>query len=162
MMHNLLFIYYCVNIKLGENMKKVIIISIVVILFIILIPEHKYSNEDFTIKTYISSIDKDKDAIDDQTDILNNAKKYVETKPKYKSKYYNTGYPNDGYGVCTDVVGFALKESGYDLMTLVNEDVKLHKERYNIKIIDKNIDFRRVNNLNIYFKYNSISLTLNS
>lgn len=161
MMHNLLFIYYCVNIKLGENMKKVIIISIVVILFIILIPEHKYSNEDFTIKTYISSIDKDKDAIDDQTDILNNAKKYVETKPKYKSKYYNTGYPNDGYGVCTDVVGFALKESGYDLMTLVNEDVKLHKERYNIKIIDKNIDFRRVNNLNIYFKYNSISLTLN-
>ena len=160
-MHNLLFICYCVNIKLGENMKKVIIISIVVILFIILIPEHKYSNEDFTIKTYISSIDKDKDAIDDQTDILNNAKKYVETKPKYKSKYYNTGYPNDGYGVCTDVVGFALKESGYDLMTLVNEDVKLHKERYNIKIIDKNIDFRRVNNLNIYFKYNSISLTLN-
>ena len=161
MMHNLLFICYCVNIKLGENMKKVIIISIVVILFIILIPEHKYSNEDFTIKTYISSIDKDKDAIDDQTDILNNAKKYVETKPKYKSKYYNTGYPNDGYGVCTDVVGFALKESGYDLMTLVNEDVKLHKERYNIKIIDKNIDFRRVNSLNIYFKYNSISLTLN-
>ena len=42
----------------------------------------------------------------------------------------------------------------------VNEDIKLHKERYNIKIIDKNIDFRRVNNLNIYFKYNSISLTL--
>ena len=99
MHHNLLLIYYCVNIKLGENMKKVIIISMVVILFIILIPEHKYSNEDFTIKTYISSIDKDKDAMDDQTDILNNAKKYVETKPKYKSKYYNTGYPNDGYGI---------------------------------------------------------------
>lgn len=161
MMHNLLFIYYCVNIKLGENMKKVIIISIVVILFIILIPEHKYSNEDFTIKTYISSIDKDKDAMDDQTDILNNAKKYVETKPKYKSKYYNTGYPNDGYGVCTDVVGFSLKEAGYDLMVLVNEDVKSHQERYSITTIDKNIDFRRVNNLNVYFKYNSISLTLN-
>lgn len=142
-------------------MKKVIIISIVVILFIILIPEHKYSNEDFTIKTYISSIDKDKDAIDDQTDILNNAKKYVETKPKYKSKYYNTGYPNDGYGVCTDVVGFSLKEAGYDLMVLVNEDIKLHQERYSITTIDKNIDFRRVNNLNVYFKYNSISLTLN-
>ena len=160
MMHNLLLIYYCVNIKLGENMKKVIIISMVVILFIILIPEHKYSNEDFTIKTYVSSIDKDKDTMDDQTDILKNAKKYVETKPKYKSKYYNTGYPNDRYGVCTDVVGFALKEAGYDLMVLVNEDVKLHQERYSITTIDKNIDFRRVNNLNIYFKYNSISLTL--
>ena len=142
-------------------MKKIIIIGIITILLIIILPEHKYNNEDFNIKTYISNIDKDNDFIDDQTDILNNAKKYVQTKPKYKSKYYETGYPNDTYGVCTDVVGFALKEAGYDLMILVNEDIKLHKERYNIKVIDKNIDFRRVNNLNTYFKYNSISLTLN-
>lgn len=142
-------------------MKKVIIIGIITILLIIILPEHKYNNDYFNISTYISSVDKDNDFIDDQTDILNNAKKYVQTNPKYKSKYYSTGYPNDEYGVCTDVVGFALKDAGYDLMTLVNEDVKLHKERYNIKIIDKNIDFRRVSNLNIYFKYNSISLTLN-
>ena len=142
-------------------MKKVIIISIIAILLIILIPEHKYNNEDFKIENYVSSTDKDNDSIDDQTDILNNAKKYVQKKPKYKSKYYATGYPNDEYGVCTDVVGFALKESGYDLMTLVNEDIKLHKERYSIPEIDKNIDFRRVNNLNIYFKYNSLSFTLN-
>lgn len=141
-------------------MKKIIIIGIITILLIIILPEHKYNNEDFNIKTYISNVDKDNDNIDDQTDILNNAKEYIKTKPKYKSKYYSTGYPNDEYGVCTDVVGFALKGSGYDLMTLVNQDIKLHKERYNIKIIDKNIDFRRVNNLNIYFKYNSISLTL--
>lgn len=147
--------------SLGENMKKIIIIGIITILLIIILPEHKYNNDYFNISTYISSVDKDNDNIDDQTDILNNAKKYIKTKPKYKSKYYGTGYPNDEYGVCTDVVGFALKEAGYDLMTLVNEDIKLHKERYNIKIIDKNIDFRRVNNLNIYFKYNSISLTLN-
>ena len=157
---DLLLICQYDNMNLGENMKK-IIIGIIIILLIIILPEHKYNNEYFNIKTYISSVDKDKDNIDDQTNILNNAKKYVQTKPKYKSKYYGTGYPNDEYGVCTDVVGFALKDAGYDLMTLVNEDVKLHKERYNIKIIDKNIDFRRVNNLNIYFKYNSISLTLN-
>ena len=30
--------------------------------------------------------------------------------------------PNDGYGVCTDVVAFALKDAGYDLMTLVYFD----------------------------------------
>lgn len=158
---DLLLICQYDNMNLGENMKKIIIIGIITVLLIIILPEHKYNNEDFNIETYISSIDKDNDNIDDQTDILNNAKKYIKTKPKYKSKYYETGYPNDEYGVCTDVVGFALTEAGYDLMTLVNEDVKLHKERYNIKIIDKNIDFRRVNNLNIYFKYNSISLTLN-
>ena len=141
-------------------MKKIIIIGIITILLIIILPEYTYNNGYFNIENYVSNIDKDNDFIDDQTDILNNAKEYIKTKPKYKSKYYSTGYPNDEYGVCTDVVGFALKEAGYDLMTLVNQDIKLHKERYNIKIIDKNIDFRRVNNLNIYFKYNSISLTL--
>ena len=44
-------------------------------------------------------------------------------------------------------------------MTLLNEDVKLNKDKYDIDIIDKNIDFRRVNNLKIYFDNNSISLT---
>ena len=53
-----------------------------------------------------SSVDKDNDGIDDQTDILQGALDYVASRPKYKSKYYRTGYPNDGYGVCTDVVGF--------------------------------------------------------
>ena len=33
-----------------------------------------------------------------QTDILNNANNYIKTNPKYKSKYYNTGYPDDEYG----------------------------------------------------------------
>ena len=78
---------------------------------------------------------KDKDGIDDQTDILNNARDYIKTKPKYKSKYYTTGYPNDEYGVCTDVVAFALKNAGYDLMNLVNEQIKTNK---NFKSMIKN------------------------
>jgi len=142
-----------------------IIITLLIVLIIIIayklniIPQRQYNNSDFNIKTYISNIDKDNDGIDDQTDILNNVKKYIKTKPKYQSKYYNTGYPNDEYGVCTDVVGFGLKDAGYDLMELVNEDITDYKERYNIKSIDKNIDFRRVRNLNIYLKNNHISLT---
>ena len=118
------------------------------------IPHKQYSNSDFNIETYISSVDIDKDGIDDQTDILNNVREYIKTKPKYKSKYYGTGYPNDEYGVCTDVVAFGLKDAGYDIMELVNKDVSNYKEKYNIKTIDKNIDFRRVRNLNVYFKNN--------
>lgn len=151
-------------------MKKKIIISIIICITVILtiitllykfsiIPHKQYTNNDFNIKTYISNIDKDNDGIDDQTDILNNVKKYIQTKPKYQSKYYNTGYPNDEYGVCTDVVGFGLKDAGYNLMELVNEDIINNKEKYNIEVIDKNIDFRRVRNLNIYFKNNNITLT---
>ena len=43
--------------------------------------------------------DKDGDGIDDQADILQSALDYIAAKPKYKSKYYQTGYPDDGYGV---------------------------------------------------------------
>lgn len=136
------------------------VVNLITLLYILsIIPHKKYSNNDFDIKTYISNVDKDNDGIDDQTDILNNVKRYIETKPKYESKYYSTGYPDDEYGVCTDVVAFGLKDAGYDLMNLVNEDIKNNRENYKIEVIDKNIDFRRVRNLDIYFKNNSISLT---
>ena len=138
----------------------ILIITIAYILYLFnYIPHKKYTNEDFCIETYISGVDMDGDGIDDQTDILNNVRKYIETKPKYKSKYYETGYPNDEYGVCTDVVAFGLLDAGYDLMTLVNEDIQANKEKYNIEVIDKNIDFRRVKNLQVYFENNAISLT---
>jgi len=153
-----------------KNRDKIILlllIIVILILFIIrcfyvlnVIPHKKYDNKDFNIETYISLVDKDNDMVDDQTDIINNTRRYIESKPKYKSKYYAYGYPNDGYGVCTDVVGFSLREAGYDLMYLVNNHIKANRELYNIDIIDINIDFRRVVNLDIYFKNTAIVLTL--
>ena len=150
--------------------KKIIIfISIGILIFTLLIiyllylfnyiPHKMYNNEYFNIKTYTSNIDKDNDGKDDQTDILNSVREYIGTKPKYKSKYYASGYPDDEYGVCTDVVANGLKGAGYDLMELVNEDIINNKGNYNIDTIDKNIDFRRVQNLKVYFENNSISLT---
>lgn len=124
-----------------------------------IIPHKKYDEKHFKIETYTSSKDKDKDGMDDQTDILQSAKEYVATKPKYKSKYYEGGYPDDEYGVCTDVIGFALKGAGYDLKKLVNKDIKKNKEDYHLEEIDENIDFRRVENLNIYFQHKAKSLT---
>lgn len=147
--------------------KRIFIIVIFIIISVILvallyffktIPHKQYSNSDFNIETYISSVDKDNDGIDDQTDILNNVRTYIAKNPKYKSKYYETGYPDDEYGVCTDVVANGLKDAGYDLKELVNEDIINNKEKYNIEVIDKNIDFRRVRNLDVYLKNNSISL----
>ena len=95
-----------------------IIIGIIIILITVLllylynsILHKQYTNADFKIETYVSNIDKDDDGIDDQTDILNNVRTYIAKKPKYKSKYYETGYPNDEYGVCTDVVAFGLKDA---------------------------------------------------
>lgn len=123
------------------------------------IPHRKYINDDFGIDTYVSSIDKDNDGIDDQTDILGSVRQYISTRPKYKSKYYNGGYSTDEYGVCTDIVANGLLGAGYDLMELVNEDIINNRDMYNIDKIDKNIDFRRVSNLKVYFKNNGIELT---
>ena len=135
-------------------------LSTIYILYILnFIPHKKYDNSYFNISTYKSSIDKDEDGIDDQTDILNSVREYIKTNPKYKSKYYANGYPDDEYGVCTDVIAFGLLGAGYDIRELLNEDVKNNKDKYNIETRDKNIDFRRVNNLKIYLDNNAISLT---
>lgn len=124
------------------------------------IPHKKYTSEDFGISSYISQNDQDSDGIDDQTDILNSAYQYLDTKPKYKSKYYAvTGYSNDEYGVCTDVVANAMKGAGYDLMQLVNQDILKCPNDYQIEQADPYIDFRRVRNLQIYFQHTAISLT---
>ena len=84
-------------------------------------PEDDYQGR---IPQFHSSADRDDDGVDDQLDILNGALAYVSTHPKYKSRYYETGYPDDGYGVCTDVVAYALKNAGYDLQELVDADIR--------------------------------------
>lgn len=130
------------------------------ILYIFLfIPHRYYTNADFNINTYISPVDMDNDGIDDQTDILQNVRRYILTKPRYKSRYYAAGYPDDGYGVCTDVVGFGLRGAGYDLMELVNADILENPGLYNVEKHDKKIDFRRVVNLKVYFENNAAALT---
>lgn len=114
---------------------------------------------DGKVNTYISNQDRDKDGIDDQTDILQSTLAYIETKPKYKSKYYTTGYSNDRYGVCTDVVANALLGAGYDLMELVKKDISANPKKYDITAPDPNIDFRRVKNLKVFFANHARKLT---
>ncbi len=95
-----------------------------------------------------------------QSDITDAALAYISTLPDYKSRYYAGGYPDDGCGTCTDVVGFALLACGYDLQQLVNEDILTHPERYDVEQPDRNIDFRRVKNLIAYFSYHGEQCTL--
>lgn len=123
------------------------------------IPHKQYTNEDFGIADYKSRVDMDGDGLDDQTDILQNVRSYIATKPQYKSKYYAGGYPDDGYGVCTDVVAQGLLHAGYDLQKLVDADILQNPEAYNVEKADPNIDFRRVRNLLIYFQNHALSLT---
>ncbi len=122
-------------------------------------PSIKRPTGKYQVKQYHSNNDQDNDGIDDQVDILENALEYISTKPKYQSKYYSTGYSDDEYGVCTDVVAHALKNAGYDLMTLIQEDIQNHPSDYAIDQPDINIDFRRVRNLKVYFDHTAQILT---
>lgn len=150
----------------GYMIKKIAIYVVAIVIIISTFAYRHYQNPSikrptgkYQVKQYHSNNDQDNDGIDDQVDILENALEYISTKPKYQSKYYSTGYSDDEYGVCTDVVAHALKNAGYDLMTLIQEDIQNHPSDYAIDQPDINIDFRRVRNLKVYFDHTAQVLT---
>lgn len=125
-----------------------------------LLPQKAYTAEDFGITMLQSSVDFNGNGTDDYTDFLLGAKKDAENHPTYDGSYYDGGFPPDDIGVCTDVIWRAFRQAGYDLREMVNNDIKARPEAYtSIKYRDKNIDFRRVKNLYVFFKQYAVSLT---
>lgn len=126
-----------------------------------LIPKEYFKASDFNIKTIYSKTDYDKDNVDDYTDFVIGARHDAENHPTYISKYYGDSYPPDNEGVCTDVIWRAFKNAGYSLRDMVDEDIKNNPDDYPIvENRDINIDFRRVNNLKVFFNKYAINLTL--
>lgn len=153
--------------KVLENV-SLLTISFIFLIFVLVLkfyvfPKYKpaYYAEDFDIEIIKSKNDTNGNGIDDYTDILNGAKKEAESKPIYKSAYYSGGYPPDTEGVCTDTVWRAFKNAGIILKDLVDKDIKENIELYPRVggVQDKNIDFRRVKNLKVFFDRFAIILT---
>lgn len=148
-----------------KSMKRALLFVILLLLAVValyqlnIIPHPYYTNKDFGIEDYESSGDMDGDGRPDQADFLAGVRDYVKTKPKYKSVYYEGGYPTDEYGVCTDVIAQGMLAAGYDLQKLIDRDIRSHPSAYGLGKADSNIDFRRVPNQNIYLKRHLISLT---
>lgn len=79
----------------------------------------------------------------------------------YDGSYISIPYPNGdvprNIGVCTDVIIRSYRALGTDLQRLVHEDMSQHFGAYPSKRIwglggpDKNIDHRRVPNLQVFF-----------
>ena len=93
--------------------------------------------------------------------IVRSAREQVGKTLRYDPAYRALDYPNGDVsievGVCADVVVRALRAGcGIDLQKLVHEDMKQHFSRYpqrwGLSGPDKNIDHRRVPNLQAYFK----------
>ncbi len=120
-----------------------------------------YARIRFGVPTIYSPVDADGDLIDDYTDIMLAARRYVRSQPEYVSDYFAGGYPPEGQGVCADVIWRALKEAGYDLKAMLDQDVGAHPDAYPLanSLPDSNIDFRRVVNLRVFFERHCLELT---
>ena len=120
-----------------------------------------YTAEDFQIVTITSSVDANHNGVDDYTDILHGARIDALNQPEYDGRYWDTGYPPDNIGVCTDVIWRAFKYAGYDLRAMVDQDIDEYNDTdYHIVYPDSNIDFRRVGNLYVFFSKYALNLTL--
>jgi uncharacterized protein len=94
------------------------------------------------------------------------AKQQIGVTTSYDPAYVSLVYPGGDIpkekGVCTDVVIRALREMDFDLQKLVHEDMKKNFSKYpknwGLSRQDKNIDHRRVPNLQTFFKRRGISL----
>lgn len=97
------------------------------------------------------------------------ARSQVGVTLQYDANYTKLAYPNGDVpiakGVCTDVIIRALRDAyGLDLQQKVHEDMAKNFARYpknwGLKRPDKNIDHRRVPNLQVYFKRHWQSLSV--
>lgn len=84
----------------------------------------------------------------------------IDPEVVYTPNYVSIKYPNGDVppktGVCTDVVIRAYRRLNIDLQKEVHEDMKSNFSKYpktwGLKTTDKNIDHRRVPNLEIFFE----------
>ncbi|EHK9050643.1 DUF1287 domain-containing protein [Vibrio vulnificus] len=104
------------------------------------------------------------------SDLVDAAKERTTHTVIYDGSYIKIAYPNGdvppSIGVCTDVIIRSYRKLGVDLQVLVHEDMRDNFSLYPSNRIwglskpDRNIDHRRVPNLQIFFKRHGQSLLI--
>ncbi len=93
---------------------------------------------------------------------LDRTRQQVRYDPAYVKLNYPGGDVPAETGVCTDEIIRACRSLGFDLQKLVHEDMTAHFSAYpnlwGLRGPDKNIDHRRVPNLQTYFKRRGAAL----
>jgi uncharacterized protein YijF (DUF1287 family) len=101
--------------------------------------------------------------------LVSAARKQIGKTVRYDPAYQSLAYPNGDVpmdrGVCTDVIVRAFRSGlGLDLQELVHEDMKHYFKSYpdtwRLRSPDKNIDHRRVVNLQKYFTRRGCSVAV--
>lgn len=114
--------------------------------------------------------DADDDGINDQKDIMQGAKDQLGSPARTirveegENNYFKDGDPPGDLAISTDIVARAFLEAGFNLRDLVYEDISNNFDQYPIRekwgrsFCDPNIDYRRVLNMEIFFKRNAKDL----
>lgn len=100
--------------------------------------------------------------------LAQDAKKQIGVTTSYDPAYRKLEFPRGDVpieaGVCTDVVIRAYRLQNMDLQQLVNHDMKsnwsAYPKNWGLKSTDKNIDHRRVPNLEVFFARNGQTLSI--
>lgn len=102
--------------------------------------------------------------------LVNAAMERLKHQVRYDGAYVKLDYPMGDVpantGVCTDVVIRSYRQLGIDFQQLVHEDIKANfnqypsKRNWGLTRPDKNIDHRRVPNLQAFFKRHGKSLAV--
>jgi len=166
----------------------IIIMIILFIVFIVLLSTGNYSfKSTYEPETALSKIlpryrlidldkidvksDFNKNGNNDAKDIVLGAKKQLEIRSKnifiegsQEPNYYKGGDPPSEWALNTDIIARSFKEAGYDLRVLINEDIKENFSEYplqklwNQRVPDIDIDYRRIQNMEVFFQRNALSL----
>ncbi|MDN3451995.1 MULTISPECIES: DUF1287 domain-containing protein [unclassified Psychrobacter] len=100
--------------------------------------------------------------------LAHDAKKQIGITTSYDPAYRKLEFPRGDVpiesGVCTDVVIRAYRLQNIDLQQLVNHDMKsnwsAYPKNWGLKSTDKNIDHRRVPNLEAFFERHGQTLSI--
>lgn len=105
--------------------------------------------------------DEDGDGVDDYADLLQSAREQIGIVTEYDTSYYQDGFPPEHKGACSDVLWRAMKGVGYDFKKMLDDDMERNSANYpQDPIQDKNINFRRVQNIRLFLnKYAEVLTT---
>jgi len=105
-----------------------------------------------------------------ESELVNAAIERTNHEVRYDGSYISIPYPNGDVasdtGVCTDVLIRSYRKTGTDLQLLVHEDMASNFSAYPSRRIwglgstDRNIDHRRVPNLQVFFTRNGTKLSI--
>ena len=148
----------CYNRSMSKSIRKLIIFTIPLLVagFVVsilykwnYIQHTQHIPDEYNIPTLLAGVDHNKNRIDDAKEILQGAKDYMGSNPKYKA--LGESESSNATGSNGDVIVQALSNAGYDLKTYINQDIEKNPTVYEGLDNSKDLAYRNPSVQAIFF-----------